>query len=137
MATERTPASSFEWEVLPQFGGAAVTVYLQTVTAVPVCWWIRVVLVNDSRASHCAPGLLCVVTFDVGHRSNSLYQRSTSRSRYASTTFSNSALRSIIAQWPQLWKTCSSQFGIRRIGMRELSRGVTRSSRPKVTRVGA
>ncbi len=66
-----------------------------------------------------------------------LRTRAQSRVRKAMAIFSNSALRSIIAQWPQFGKTWSSALGIRRIGTSAPSSGLTRSSRPQAINVGA
>ena len=41
-----------------------------------------------------------------------------------------------MAQCPHCAKTCNSQLGIKRIGIRLTSKGLTRSSRPQTKRVG-
>ena len=59
------------------------------------------------------------------------------RVRKPSTAPRTPSFASIIAQWPQLGKTCSSAFGMVRIGSSAMSRGLTRSSRPHVNNVGS
>ena len=55
----------------------------------------------------------------------------------ARTTLSQASFCSIITQCPQSGKTCSSAWGMVRIGTIAMSSGLTRSSRPQVRRVRA
>ena len=71
---------------------------------------------------------------DAGARSAEELRR---RVRNASTVLSNASLASIIAQCPQLGNTWSSALGMVRIGISAMSSGLTRSSRPHVSSVGA